>query len=120
MQAFRYRDLDKFVVDGVGRVRLPKHKQRALHYLAWQQGRGGVNVRSIKTYEAAIFAILEPGQRPRLEAKLADYQARGFARYRKENLSGFSVTTGLSPDQDIAWLDFLELMTQYERLCASQ
>ena len=116
MQEFHYRDLDKYIVDAEGRVRLPKHKQQALHRLAWQQGQGGVKVTSIQTYQQALLAIFDLKQREYIEEKLNHYHTHGFATHLEENLAGFSEESGLSADQDLAWLDFLGVMTQHEAL----
>ena len=65
MQQFHFRELDKYVVDAAGRVRLPTSKQQALIRLALLQGQGSVTVTSVQTYEMALLQIFDQLQRPR-------------------------------------------------------
>ena len=120
MQAYSYRDLDKYLVDATGQVRLPPQKQQALIRLAAVQGQGSVTVTTLATYERAMLQIFSVTQRPLIEQKLDYYYTHGFAQHEQDNMSGFSERVGMSADQDLAWLDYLGLMTCYQLLCEAK
>lgn len=114
MQAYSYRDLDKYLVDAAGRVRLPSKKQQALIRLAAMQGQGSVTVTTLATYERAMLQIFSVTQRPLIEQQLGYYHTHGFAQHEKDNLAEFSERVGMSADQDLAWLDYLGIRTRYQ------
>ena len=117
---YRYRDVDRFLVDASGRVRLPAGKQQALIALASELGQGSVTVTSVTTYEQALLAIFDRDQRPLVEAQIAHYRTIGFAQSLKDSVPAFSDHVGMTSAQDLVWLDYLGVMTQYEALQESE
>ena len=117
---YRYRDVDRFLVDATGHVRLPGGKQRALNLLAAALGQRSVTVTSVDTYAQALLAIFDPEQRPLIEARIAHYHAIGFAQAAKDSVPAFAEQVGMTTAQDLVWLDYLGVMIQYEQFIKDQ
>jgi len=117
---YRYRDVDRFLVDAAGHVRLPGAKQRTLNLLAAEVGQGSVTVTSVATYEQALLAIFDSEQRPLVVERIAHYRTVGFAQAAKDSVPAFSEHVGMTTAQDLVWLDYLGVRIQYEALCNSQ